>query len=695
MKNNKLEKVSSLKRLMLKISPNLFWKNIEEIGEFSFSEINIDSLIIPDNVKEIGISAFARNKYIKKITLSNNISELPYKCFWLCSNLKEINFPKSLKTIHESCFTECGFESIFIPKNVEKIWDSAFSFNNNLEKIELESAGTYIHYTAFGFCNNIKTIKIGNNVFNVSKKQKIVKFFTDDKFNQIAILKNENQKYSLVFIDENQSVVVPIFEEKLIEKLFGLGAGHFDYSAIKNWQITKSSSPSKTVQKTSLPESAVMFALGYDEEMINAFYKTKANGFDHLKNSTLYKNFYRHEFLIKLYATLGGFEENASHQKRALEVLELSAYRIPNIEIPVGISHTRTFVTEYAHDKNNKPIFKDGLPVEKGTKVVKYHKQICTFIEKYVDHDNFNYVIQDVLTRYPEIHRHYKKQLANLNPERNPNGDLEKYNNLKARGIDIDFVLDFSRRYSYNYKNEELGDALVNINWRLSQKAVTQYDKLLTLAKSITQKAITQNKDIKVFSNNVIDTSNNSLTYFWPPITSPVALTIGERFGTCFTIDGRNEAAIEYIVSNKQDALILIMKNGEPIAYCRVNYDINNKGILIDNIELDRQISFTASEKIEIWNTCVSALKDMQTAMNKDGKYIVERISCKPDPYNKVFAEIKDLYPKVSEIKAKNLTERRYNSRRGINYPSYYASYDKKLEQIVISSPEMDNQKEI
>ena len=72
MKNNKLEKVSSLKRLMLKISPNLFWKNIEEIGEFSFSEINIDSLIIPDNVKEIDISAFARNKYIKKITLSAN-----------------------------------------------------------------------------------------------------------------------------------------------------------------------------------------------------------------------------------------------------------------------------------------------------------------------------------------------------------------------------------------------------------------------------------------------------------------------------------------------------------------------------------------------------------------------------------------------------------------------------------------------
>ena len=359
--------------------------------------------------------------------------------------------------------------------------------------------------------------------------------------------------------------------------------------------------------------------------------------------------------------------------------------------IPQGLDHIKTKVVEYEHDKDNKIVYKNGFPVIKCEKTVKYYKQICDFFEKNYYRKNFDSVVSNVVINYPLLHKHYKKQLAKLNPNRNPNGNLDKYNKLKQSGIDIKFALSCKNAFKYFYKNEDLIDGLQYISeYDLDQELVSAYDAYLTEAKKITKKAIEKNERIKVFAENVIDNSDSKMTYFWPPITSAVALTIGSRFETCYAFNGANESALISALTKPKDAIILIQKYGTPIAYCRVNYDEENNGILIDNIEIDENLDISNKEKVNIWETCVRAVMDMKNAMNKEGLYKVERINCKPDPYNSVFKYIKNGYPTIKDIKAKKLQERHYSTKREIYQQEYYASYDHAhLSQIVIDAPEL------
>ena len=80
--------------------------------------------------------------------------------------------------------------------------------------------------------------------------------------------------------------------------------------------------------------------------------------------------------------------------------------------------------------------------------------------------------------------------------------------------------------------------------------------------------------------DNVVDNSYQGLKYIWPPITSAVALTIGDRFQTCYRVNGMNEAGLITVLTSPKDNLLLIYdETNHPIAYCRISYDEENKGI--------------------------------------------------------------------------------------------------------------------
>ena len=104
--------------------------------------------IVPESVEIIGERAFAGNKEIKKIRLSNNVRTISRKAFNECDALEEINL-EAISIIEEAAFEGC--ESLKSVKlTATDIGNSAFSGCKNLKTIILEGTKTIGEYAFSG-----------------------------------------------------------------------------------------------------------------------------------------------------------------------------------------------------------------------------------------------------------------------------------------------------------------------------------------------------------------------------------------------------------------------------------------------------------------------------------------------------------------------------------------------------------------
>ena len=96
-----------------------FPKTLKRIDAYAFSDTQISSLQLPDNVTVIGEGAFYPSIISGKI--------------------KTIKLPAKLKIIGKLAFEEQKFTELTIPANVEKIGAQAFSGCQSLKKIVIKS----------------------------------------------------------------------------------------------------------------------------------------------------------------------------------------------------------------------------------------------------------------------------------------------------------------------------------------------------------------------------------------------------------------------------------------------------------------------------------------------------------------------------------------------------------------------------
>lgn len=104
--------------------------------------------------------AFYKCSALKEIDLSKTtIEDIPDACFFKCTSLEKILFPKSLKTIKNDSFAFCSsLQSITIPDNVEVIEGFSFANCKNLQSIKFMNCKTKILPYAFVGCDNLINI---------------------------------------------------------------------------------------------------------------------------------------------------------------------------------------------------------------------------------------------------------------------------------------------------------------------------------------------------------------------------------------------------------------------------------------------------------------------------------------------------------------------------------------------------------
>jgi serine/threonine protein kinase len=111
---------------------------VTEIGEYAFGEIDtIQSIVLPRRLETIFNSAFC-----------------------LCTSLKQITFPASLRRIDYFAFYHCNLNELSIPDSVITIGYNAFEENRALRRVSIGSGLTFLNEMIFYGCESLESIKI-------------------------------------------------------------------------------------------------------------------------------------------------------------------------------------------------------------------------------------------------------------------------------------------------------------------------------------------------------------------------------------------------------------------------------------------------------------------------------------------------------------------------------------------------------
>ena len=157
-----------------------------EIGDETFKELNLTSIVIPEGVKTIGQNAFRE-----------------------CHNLASVSLPSTLETIGEYAFRECAFDSINIPVSVKKIGDHAFEYNQHLKTIVLQGAVEDFGNEMFSACDSLQYTEESN-----------IKYLGNDENPYLILVKASNDYQSFEINSQTKTIADEAFNvSEIIEEL--------------------------------------------------------------------------------------------------------------------------------------------------------------------------------------------------------------------------------------------------------------------------------------------------------------------------------------------------------------------------------------------------------------------------------------------------------------------------------------------
>lgn len=125
---------------------------------------SLKKVTISQGITEIGEKAFSECSLLESVSLSSGLQIVGKSAFTSCPTLKEVTLPATLTSIYVGAFSRCtSLKSIVIPGSVHTIGPSAFLGCTALQQVTIENGVKAIGSSAFMNCN-IKEIIIPESV---------------------------------------------------------------------------------------------------------------------------------------------------------------------------------------------------------------------------------------------------------------------------------------------------------------------------------------------------------------------------------------------------------------------------------------------------------------------------------------------------------------------------------------------------
>jgi len=138
--------------------------DVTNIGDGAFVYCkNLTSVTIANSVKSIGRNAFSACTSLQSITIPNSVTTINEWAFYACG-LTSVSIPNSVTSINKSTFQACGhLASVTIPNSVISIGDDAFTLSGLTSIVIPNSVKTIGDYALYG-CSGLTTVTIPNSV---------------------------------------------------------------------------------------------------------------------------------------------------------------------------------------------------------------------------------------------------------------------------------------------------------------------------------------------------------------------------------------------------------------------------------------------------------------------------------------------------------------------------------------------------
>lgn len=115
--NKNSPEVCNVLPMLMENGIDLF-ENIDYIPDYMFRESDIESIVIPEGIREIRSSAFWGCKKLTSVTFPSTLSRIGKAAFENCVSLKDVYLPENVSSIGSGCFNECNRIAITTPKRV-------------------------------------------------------------------------------------------------------------------------------------------------------------------------------------------------------------------------------------------------------------------------------------------------------------------------------------------------------------------------------------------------------------------------------------------------------------------------------------------------------------------------------------------------------------------------------------------------
>lgn len=162
---------------------------------------NITSIIVPDNVKNLGQKAFCYCTSLEYAKISNSIDFIDHGTFAFCHSLKKVIMPENVTKIGIGAFYECKkLSSIIIPDSVVSTDEFAFELCDNLTVYckkdivsEIDSSGAQ-NIKFFGDMDNNMILDSAD----IIKMKKSLLGVLDSYFDEIVADINRDKSFNII-----------------------------------------------------------------------------------------------------------------------------------------------------------------------------------------------------------------------------------------------------------------------------------------------------------------------------------------------------------------------------------------------------------------------------------------------------------------------------------------------------------------
>lgn len=136
----------------------------------AFCGSGLESILLPDSLESIGVSAFEACKRLKSMAIPQGVTVIPMQALRGCTALESIALPGSLTAIDTWAFGHCRkLTEVVIPEGVRTIGNSAFSMCRSLEHVALPQGLVQIDNSAFYYCHRLVRLAIPAGVTDIGR----------------------------------------------------------------------------------------------------------------------------------------------------------------------------------------------------------------------------------------------------------------------------------------------------------------------------------------------------------------------------------------------------------------------------------------------------------------------------------------------------------------------------------------------